>query len=214
MNEQISTTERAGRFAALVNAGVNSWTLAGKMLVEMVDQDPTAFKKIITLYPAISHEMLAIFERIGRNQVYPYLLLDTSPGCRKLLEMPYESQVEIFKNGVDVVVDLKRGTREPVIERKRIQQISSFEASVVFADGELRSVERQASIKEMASGIHPKKQNQEVAAAHVKTWGAYRVVIKNGKPELKKEEKYGKIRMVVYIKPGLNQSDDFEVKEK
>ena len=214
MSDQISTTERAGKFAGLVNAGVNSWTQAGRLLVEMVDQDPDTFKKITTLHPAISHEMLAIFERIGRNQVYPYLLLDTSPGCRKLLELPYESQVEIFKHGVDVVVDLKRGTREPVVERKRIQQISSFEASVVFADGELRSVERQASIKEMASGIRPKKINREVAEAHVKTWGAYRIVIKDGKPQLKKEEKFGKIKLVVYVKPGLNQSDAFEIKER
>lgn len=52
------------------------------------------------------------------------------------------------------------------------------------------------------------------ATPSVKTWGAYRVVIKDGKPQLKIEEKFGKIKQVVYIKPGLNQSDAFEVKEK
>jgi len=39
-------------------------------------------------------------------------------------------------------------------------------------------------------------------------------VIKDGKPQLKKEEKYGKIKLVVYVKPGLNQSDAFEIKER
>ena len=214
MNEQISTTELAGKFAALVNAGVNSWTQAGKLLVEMVDQDPDAFKKIITLYPAISHELLAIFERIGRNQVYPYLLMDNSPGCRKLLELPYESQVEIYKHGVDIVTGLKTKTGEPIVERKRVQQISSFDASMVFADGELRSVDRQVAIRQMASGIRPKKINREADNANVKTFGTYRIVIKDGKPQLKKEEKFGKIKLVVYVKPGLNQSDAFEIKER
>jgi hypothetical protein len=215
MNEHISITSQAEKFAGLVNAGVNSWTEAGKLLVGMLALDPDAFKKITTLYPAISLEMLGIFERIGRKLVYPYLLLDNSPGCQRLLELPYENQVEIYKSGVDVVTGLKPKTMEPMVERKRVQQLTSYDANLVFSDGELRSVDRQASIKQMAYGsVVPKKRNREIDNAHVKTFGAYRIVIKGGVPQLKKEEKYSKIKMVVYIKPELSQSDSFEIKEK
>lgn len=129
------------KFAGFIHAGINAWTKAGEILVQMKKVDPNIFDKIQKKHPAISYEILRRFEGIGTRLIYPYLLLDNCPGSKKLLSLPYSNQVSLYKAQIELVIALKK--KEPVIVIRRIQQLSSFEIERVFDGSKIRTVKEQ-----------------------------------------------------------------------
>lgn len=129
------------QFASFVNDGINSWIKAGQLLVEMLDKDPHIFKIIRNKYPGISQEILLTFEGIGRKTIYPYLLIDQCPATRRLLTFDYDKQVSIYGTKIDVVTHIKFG--KPVIETKRIQELTTYEVDRVFDGTRIRGAVEQ-----------------------------------------------------------------------
>jgi hypothetical protein len=134
--------DKIARFADFINAGVNSWINAGKLLVEMKEADPNIFEKITAKHPGISWDILRAFENIGLKRVYPYLMLDGCAGSKKLLTFPYEKQVQLYQARLDVVTGLKDG--KPVVEQKRLQELNSFEVDRIFMGERVKTVQEQA----------------------------------------------------------------------
>ena len=131
------------RFAGLVSAGVKAWAEAGELLVKMKDEDDSIFERIIEKYPGISWDILTTFENIGRKRIYPFLMLDNCPGSKKLMLLPYEDQVRFYQAKIDVVVRVENG--QPVVEKKRLQQLSKPELDRLFFGNRIKSIPEQAA---------------------------------------------------------------------
>lgn len=138
----MNITNQINAFAKLVNEGIKKWQQAGTLLVDMADKDPSVYTKIVKAHAFISLDMLMAFEKIGRKQLHPLLLLSDSTAARKVASLPYRDQKEIVENGVYVLdPKTKRGVK------KSLDDITSNEVRLVFDGGKLRSVEEQATLK-------------------------------------------------------------------
>ena len=137
--------DRIGEFCALINAGVEAWVKAGALLCEMKSQEPVIFNVILAAHPYLSNDILISFERIGRREIYPYLLVDGSPGSRMLSALPYDAQVQLYHEDVPVVV--RQGDFTTTV-RKKVRSLSDREASRVFDGNRLRPVTEQTKIVE------------------------------------------------------------------
>ena len=130
------------RVCRLVGQGIEAWIEAGKLLCEIVEDEPQAMLTIARKHPYLTPDVLETFLRIGRKQLHPYLVIDTSPGAQKLASLPYESQVEMYDAPVTLVVRTKDGIHE---RRKRISELSSKEVATVFDGQRVRTTAEQAT---------------------------------------------------------------------
>lgn len=154
---------RIGEFCKLVNAGVEAWVQAGEILCQMKENDPNVFNAILATNPHLSHDILVTFERIGKKEVYPYLLIDNSPSSRMLSALPYETQVKLYRGEVPVVV--RRGDHTTTL-RKRVADLTLSEASRAFAAGGLRPVAEQTKLVQQTQEENRRKRE---AVAGVET---------------------------------------------
>lgn len=125
-------------FVVLVKSGIELWTKAGEMLVKLVEQNPNIYSEIIAKSPTITFEMLLAFERMGRKQIYPPLLMDNSPAAKMLLELPYDMQERFSKEQVELVVSEDGDT-----EKRYLKELNAFEAKQMFDSDGIRPVEKQ-----------------------------------------------------------------------
>lgn len=142
-------------FCNLVNAGVEAWVEAGQVLCRLKEKDPDVFAVILAANPAMSQDILVVFERIGRRELYPYLLLDSSPGCLMLSTLPYEEQRELYHGGVPVVVK-KGGFTQSAL--KKVSQLTRQEASRVFGEKRVRTVAEQTNLVQKEQGQHQRSK--------------------------------------------------------
>jgi hypothetical protein len=104
--------------------------------------------------------MLLVFERIGRKQIYPPLLMDNSPGTRRLLEMPYDVQEKFSKEPVEIV--LNGDTQSPVVEKRHVKELSASDSKLVFGPSRVRSVSEQVEYRKQHGPIgRMKKSDRE-----------------------------------------------------
>lgn len=143
----LSVAERGiDEFLKGIVDGIQCWERAGKLLVELHQQDPAIFKKIIIREPSLTSEMLWSFHRIGLGKLYPrVLLLRKCPAESELLSADYETQKLLCHEPIKVVISLKRdGT--PIIEKRWVQEIGKETTNIVFDHGRIRDTESQLSI--------------------------------------------------------------------
>jgi hypothetical protein len=135
--------EEVTRFCDLIRAGIEMWVEAGALLVEMRKRDPEVHLRIMERNPMMTLEVLDAFERIGNRQIYPYLIVDASPGARLLAGLPYEQQQSLYGGKVDVVIKTADGLRTV---RKKIADLTAAEASRAFDLCGLRPVDEQKKL--------------------------------------------------------------------
>lgn len=174
-------------FTDLVNAGIAAWKRAGELLVSMVEKDPLTFKKIRRQCPTISSDILLAFERVGRRLIFPKLLLDSSPGSKRLLSMPYEMQERFSSEKVQILV--KWHPEKPQFTEKHIQELSAPEVEQVIGVDDVRTLEQQHMFVSMRPG--GKKRGKGTArvrqdwGSELKTVGYYRLILgSNGVPRI------------------------------
>lgn len=145
MTEAVESLKQdALEFVNQLNKGVAAWTNAGRLLVRMMDSNPEAFNAIRKIAPHISMDVLVAFERIGRNKMYPYLLLDNSPGMKRLAELPYKDQERYYHERVKVVTGMtEHGVT--VIE-KAVSELSARQAEQVISGKGVRTVKEQEKV--------------------------------------------------------------------
>lgn len=133
---------KINRFHKLVSDGVEAWTKAGKLLVEIVDADPDAYDTLLEAGNGITRAHLAKFEAIGRGSLEPRLLLNGSPGYHKLQHAPLSTQQKALRDGIKLYEpDGQGGITHRIV---RPEDLSPFEVSQVFAPGgAVRSPEEQ-----------------------------------------------------------------------
>lgn len=133
-------------FNAYIAEGVEAWYKAGRLLVGMVERNPNTYSIIIKENPHLSIDLLLAFEKIGRNEIFPYVLLDKSPGSRKLLSLPFELQKKYYREPVSVVARLIDG--KPVVEKRLVSNLTKEEAQIVFGPDGIRTEAEQVTLLE------------------------------------------------------------------
>jgi len=111
--------------------------------------------------------MLLAFEKMGRRQIYPALLMDTSPGAKRLLELPYECQEKFSKEPVEVVIDASNG--EIKTEKKYVKELSAYESNMVFDREGVRPKEAQAEYAK----THSKPGRKSIRVKEADTIGTF-----------------------------------------
>ncbi len=130
-------------FGQYVEQGVEAWKKAGEILVVMIDADDSARGKILNKYPWMNVDILASFERIGNGQLYAPLLLDSSPGARRLSQLPYDQQAKLYGSNVEVAT--VRGG-EVITSVRKLTLLNESEARLVLSDTGLRPIHEQSKM--------------------------------------------------------------------
>jgi hypothetical protein len=130
-------------FAEQVRKGIGCWREAGHILVELSKRQPDIFRLIQARHPEISESTLQTFARIGRKEIWPPLLVDSSMGARKLLECNYDVQKEYAEKPIKVAIAWN-GNEIKTCERK-VQDLSRAECFIVFdGQGGVNTIDQQA----------------------------------------------------------------------
>jgi hypothetical protein len=144
--ERTTPQYRITQFLHLVREGQEAWEKAGALLVKLIEEDENIFEKIIAQSEdGLRLEHLLTFERIGRGQLYPRLLLDESYAAKRVLDLglPFATQVELHDHPIQVAV-VQNGC--VVTNLKRLNELNRAEAQVVLGENGARTVKEQASI--------------------------------------------------------------------
>ena len=130
------------KFALLVRQGIDTWRTAGKILLEMTNKDPGAMQRIQER-SGLSHSVLMTFARIGRNEIWPPLLVDGSLGAQKLLACHYEDQKKYASEAIEVAYSWAGGKIKTI--KRQVSELSRAECAIVFSDkGTVNNLEQQA----------------------------------------------------------------------
>ena len=86
--------QQINEFYQALQRGKEALEDAGKILVALIDEDPTVKERIMSEHPEITEDVLETFERIGRKQLYYRLCLLEAPGIRALKRCTYSEQVK------------------------------------------------------------------------------------------------------------------------
>ena len=146
-------TEKVQSFIDCFRQGVEAWTKAGEILVELVDEDPKAYDAITAKCPQVTPAILAKFEQMGRHMLHPQLLLGTSAGFQKLQKLPMSLQERYLEEPVELVVETDHGTDTLMVKAKdmtRDQAQQAFGPNRVRTPGEQKAflTQRAAQRKE------------------------------------------------------------------
>ena len=133
---QITNTD-IDEVVKLINQGIESWIVAGKLVVKNVEKNPNFIDQVCDKYKDISPEILYRFEQIGRKQLNPRLLLNDSPGVRRLRRLPIEVQE---KHAVEPVAVLISEGQTLQID---VRNLTPRQAAQVFNCDRLRSLAEQ-----------------------------------------------------------------------
>lgn len=128
--------EKIKEFASLCQQGIDAWVKAGEILVELVEEDPQVFDKIIEADPRMNAGILGKFEAMGRKVLHPQLLIDDSPGVERLAEMPYSVQERFLNEPIPLVIETENGTD---ILRVSVKNMTGNQARQIFGKGRIRT---------------------------------------------------------------------------
>jgi hypothetical protein len=167
----INIDKGIAEFGTHVGAGIESWIKAGKLLVELVGQDPDVYAKIIAKNPHINAGVLGRFEQMGRGMLHPQLLLAHTPGLNKLAAMPYSVQQKYVEEPIPVIVETGAGTDVLLIKAR---EMTAGQAAQAFASNRLRTEGEQKA------WLLDQRQRRAVPVSNTSPWR-----IKNGKVEFR-----------------------------
>jgi hypothetical protein len=135
---------RIDRFCGLVTTGIESWTEAGVLLCQIKADNANAYELILERNSWLTRDVLETFERIGAKQIYPYLLVDGSPGAVRLAAFPFDEQAKLYRGTVLVAVRSGRSTIS--VSPKRVSELTFGECARVFDGGRVRTPNEQREI--------------------------------------------------------------------
>lgn len=108
----------------------------------MTEKNPEAVARIKER-SGLSDSIIQTFARIGRNEIWPPLLVDSSLGARRLLECKFDEQKKYADDPIEVVTEWKGGKIKTV--KRRVSELTKQECAVVFSNnGHVNTLEQQA----------------------------------------------------------------------
>lgn len=157
------TSSFIGQLKEAIQSGIESWATAGKAVISLVDQGMT-LEQIAQEAdsPFINVNVLAQFERIGRQQVLPRLLVADFPASRHLERLPTSEQNRLIDGSVELLV-FKDGSTD--VLNVQVSDLTKKQCKQVFSRVGTRSLGAQRAYLEDQRGKTPAKQ----ALWHIKS---------------------------------------------
>lgn len=130
-----------------IQDGIDAWDLAGKEVVKLLDVDRMSLEEIVDKADSelITVNVLAQFERIGRGQVMPKLLVMDFPASRHLQRMPLSEQQRLLNGSVDLLVIRDNGTDTLSVKSR---DLTKDQCKQVFSKDGVRSLGAQRAFIE------------------------------------------------------------------
>lgn len=145
--ETLQKTKTA-QFKDLIFEGIEKWINAGEILVDLIDNDGLTYAQISESCEGITTDIISRFEQIGRKQLHPRLLVNTSTGFKKLMQMPYSIQMKYSSEPIPVLVESSVGADQILV---KTEDLSTAQCKQVFKRDGIRDLGAQrAYIKEQA----------------------------------------------------------------
>ena len=180
-------------FVQLVADGVKNWLSAGKLLVRLRQRDENIYRKLINACEWLTVDVLATFERIGRLELRPEMLLLNGYVGDKLMRLGYSQQTRIIDKGrVEVVCDFKQdGTA--LKTTKRLSELTKADVDILVDGSKCRTLTEQEQWLRRKRGQKLSESTRELKAIALETpqkklmfIGCYRLVWRSGVPALTK----------------------------
>lgn len=137
----------------LMIKGMEAWKAAGKIVADLVDEDPDAIDRIIEVSPMLTKGILRSLERIGRDELMPELLLRNGLAYAKLRELPIQLQRKYVKEPVPLMIQTANG---PDTLNVTVDALSPQQVRQVFSSDGVRSLaEQRAWLADNAPRLTP-----------------------------------------------------------
>lgn len=155
------------KFIGTIELGVNFFQTSGKLLVELLDENPHVFEDILAAHPPVwlTRDVLDVFEQIGRNQLAVETMFLPRHVISRLVALPKDAQIQIATNPVPVV-----------------RRIGGRHVTIKKSAKELTPKEARQAIGPV--GVVPPEQQAAVQPKLI-SCGKFELTLMNGKPFLK-----------------------------
>lgn len=120
----------------LIRQGIEAWLQAGVIVAGRIDAGET-LEEIAAECACdfVTVGVLSQFERIGRKQILPRVLISDFPAVKQLSIMPISEQARLLDGSVDLVV--KTATGADVL-KTRVRDLTHRQVRQVFSNGTVR----------------------------------------------------------------------------
>lgn len=145
------------RFVDLINDGISKWVEAGEVLVAIMEKDNLTIADIADK-TGLQCNVIAQFERIGRHEIHPKLLISDCAGYRWLSRMNISEQERYLEEPIDLAI-CDNGTVSTV--KAKVSSLSLAQCKQVFADSYIRPIGEQRIYIE---DIEQKERVKNIAA--------------------------------------------------
>ena len=172
INTQSLATNSIYELGKLIEDGINSWTKAGEIVVQLVDEQGMSLEDIVQQANSelLNVNLLSQFERIGRKQVMPRLLASNYPAAVHLQRLPLSEQKRLMDGSVELVVN--HGGKFDLLQ-VNVRHLTKHQCKQVFDSQDVRSAGAQrAWLEEQAQS----KESSIVRSGQHLLW-----TVKNGK---------------------------------
>ena len=147
MSNQLSKENSILVLKTAIENGIEAWQKAGESVVSLVDDHKMSLDEIEAMANCeiITVNVLAQFERIGRRQVMPKLLVLDFPASKYLQRLPFSEQHRLIEGSVDLLVIRDSGTDTLMV---KCRDLTPDQCKQVFSRNEVRSLSAQRAFME------------------------------------------------------------------
>ena len=139
-------------------------------LVAAIDARPELVKELADA--GVNRELLNRLEKLGRGQIHPSLVFNTTSGGTKLLALPLSEQTHVLENGVEILDADETSTR--LIP---VNELTGEQSRQVFQSGKMRTLAEQRTwLRDRKNKLKPVD-----ADATYRVFSDHVVVLKPGK---------------------------------
>lgn len=165
----------------------------GQGLVALIEENQNTPELLLKRYPKLKASMLTMLEQVGRKELLPELLLDGSVGAKRLGDLPYKVQAEVYTKSVPVLKAVERGGFE--VRHKTVGELTPAEATQVIAGDRLLNVAEQQQVIRVRAEAREQRKLRYVADANgvqfqndpYFTWAELEAVIAKHRPAALKD---------------------------
>ena len=136
---------QAQNFVELVLKGMEAWTKAGEIAARAAEDDPEFVDNVCDAHPDFTPEFVKRFVLIGQKKLHPQLLINESPGVRRLRRLPYEVQEKHAHDPVALLIKTEKGFDTIQVD---VRNLTPDQAGQIFSDDGVRSEAGQRAFLE------------------------------------------------------------------
>ena len=134
-----TTATKMESLRALLKQTTDSLVQAGKLIVEMIEEDQANYDRIKQEF-GFSDYVMEKFQKVGLGRMNPTLVFDSRPVAHFVEKLPREVQDKVIEAGVPVVKTKDGGYDTQIVA---YDKLSYHDAQTVFDKSRVRTTEEQ-----------------------------------------------------------------------